>query len=242
MKYFVAFLCVLITPLSFAENKTQNWDYKNPSLWGEIPDFKTCKTGKEQSPINIQIAHVKKIIAPLEINYQASRAEVINNGHTIQVNLNNGGSFSVNHQAYELVQFHFHTPSEEKINGQQYPMVAHLVHKNPEGHLAVIALLMKEGKENKALKEIFEHLPAHQDINKELNHEFNTKILLPERLNYFGFHGSLTTPPCSEGVLWHVIKQPIELSKTQIQSFKSVVKSNARPVQALNGRSVQESN
>lgn len=242
MKYFVAFLCLLITPLSFAENKTQRWDYKNPSSWGEIAEFKTCKTGKEQSPINIETSHVKKVMAPLEINYQASHAEVINNGHTIQVNLKNAGSFSVNHKAYELVQFHFHTPSEEKINGKTYPMVAHLVHKNPEGHLAVIALLIKEGKENTVLKEIFEHLPKNQDVKKELSNEFNTKILLPQALNYYGFQGSLTTPPCSEGVLWHVIKKPIELSKTQIQSFKSVVKSNARPVQALNERSVQESN
>lgn len=242
MKYFVTFLCLLMTSASFAESKTQNWDYKNPSLWGEVPDFQTCKLGQEQSPINIKTSHLKKIMVPLEINYQSSNAEVINNGHTIQVNLKNGGSFSVKNKSYELLQFHFHTPSEEKINDKNYPMVAHLVHKNNEGHLAVIALLIKEGKENKTLKEIFEHLPTEQNEKKDIHGELDAKNLLPGQLNYYGFHGSLTTPPCSEGVLWHVIKKPIELSKTQIQSFKSIFKSNARPVQALNGRSIIESN
>ena len=238
---FLASLSLVNT--SFAEdNKPHHWTYGEVKEWGEVPEFETCKLGKEQSPINIIKKDVKKSDLPaIETNYESSKAEIVNNGHTIQINLAAGGSAQLRNDEYKLVQFHFHTPSEEKINGKNYPMVAHLVHKNADGHLAVIALLIKEGKENAALKNVFANLPAEEG-KSDLANEINVTDLLPASLKYYGFNGSLTTPPCSEGVAWHVVEKPIELSKAQISAFKKIFKSNARPVQPLNGRVIEESN
>lgn len=238
--FFLASLSLVNT--SFAEDKPHHWTYGEVKEWGETPEFETCKLGKEQSPINIVKKEVKKSDLPaIETHYESSKAEIVNNGHTIQINLAAGGSAKLRNDEYKLVQFHFHTPSEEKINGKNYPMVAHLVHKNADGHLAVIALLIKEGKENAALKNIFANLPAEEG-KSDLADEINVTDVLPASLKYYGFSGSLTTPPCSEGVAWHVVEKPIELSKAQISVFKKIFKSNARPVQPLNGRVIEESN
>ena len=240
MFIFLAFLG--LTNPSFAEDKPHHWTYEEVKEWGEAPEFETCKLGKEQSPINIVKKEVKKSDLPaIETHYDSSKAEIVNNGHTIQINLSAGGSAQLRNSEYKLVQFHFHTPSEEKINGKNYPMVAHLVHKNADGHLAVIALLIKEGKENAALKNIFANLPTEEG-KSDLANAVNVNDILPASLKYYGFNGSLTTPPCSEGVAWHVVEKPIELSKGQIAAFKKIFKSNARPVQPLNGRVVEESN
>lgn len=237
---FLAFLSV-INP-SFAEDKPHHWTYGEVKEWGDVPEFETCKLGKEQSPINIVKKEVKKSDLPaIETHYEPSKSEIVNNGHTIQINLSAGGFAKLRDGEYKLVQFHFHTPSEEMINGKNYPMVAHLVHKNADGHLAVIALLIKQGKENATLKNVFANLQADEG-KRDLVDEINVTNLLPASLKYYGFKGSLTTPPCSEGVAWHVLEKPIELSKAQIAAFKKIFKSNARPVQQLNGRVVEESN
>ena len=184
---------------------------------------------------------VKKSDLPaIKTHYESSKAEIVNNGHTIQINLAAGGSAQLRIDEYELVQFHFHTPSEEKINGKGYPMVAHLVHKNADGHLAVIALLIKEGKENSGLKNVFANLPAEEG-KSDLADQINMTDVLPVSMKYYGFNGSLTTPPCSEDIAWHVVEKPIELSKVQISAFKKIFKNNSRPVQPLNGRVVEES-
>ena len=240
MFVFLAFLSV--TNPSIAEDKPHHWTYGEVKEWGDAPEFETCKLGKEQSPINIVKKEVKKSDLPaIETHYESSKAEIVNNGHTIQINFTAGGSARLRNDDYKLVQFHFHTPSEEKINGKNYPMVAHLVHKNADGHLAVIALLIKEGKENVALKNVFANLPR-EESKSDLADEINVTDVLPASLKYYGFNGSLTTPPCSEGVAWHVVEKPMELSKAQINAFKKIFKSNARPVQPLNGRVVEESN
>ena len=148
---------------------------------------------------------------------------------------------SLSNGNYKLLQFHFHTPSEEKIDGKSFPMVAHLVHKNEAGNLAVIGVLFKAGKENAALKEIFAKLPAAEG-KEPLADKFDATALLPSSLAYFSFNGSLTTPPCSEGVSWHVLKTPVEMSPKQISAFKKIFKMNARPVQPLNDRKVIEVN
>ncbi|MBJ7313233.1 carbonic anhydrase [Rugamonas sp. CCM 8940] len=224
--------------------KPAHWSYSghgDPAHWSELqPDFASCKLGKEQSPIDIRDA-AKAELPALGFSYAAGRAEVVNNGHTIQVNVGDGNSAKLGGADYKLLQFHFHTPSEEKVNGKAYPLVAHMVHKNAEGKLAVVAVLFSEGKENPLLKKVFAKMPRQADGKAELAEPLNPADLLPAAQGYYAFMGSLTTPPCSEGVRWQVLKQPLEISKDQLATFRKLYPMNARPVQALNGRSLQQS-
>lgn len=218
-----------------------HWSYSGKSdakHWGDMqPDYVGCKLGKEQSPIDIRRA-TKADLPAIGFDYANGPAEVINNGHTIQVNLAAGGKAKLASGDHELLQFHFHTPSEEKINGKAYPMVAHLVHRSGEGKLAVVAVLFKLGKENPVLTRVFSAMPQKADEKAVLEGGMNVADLLPAKQAYYAFMGSLTTPPCSEGVRWHVLKQPVELSKAQLVAFKKLYPMNARPVQPLNGRAV----
>jgi carbonic anhydrase len=227
-----------------AAHHPAHWGYSGENganHWGSMePGFALCKNGKEQSPININMAGTGKPSA-IDFGYAQSGAEVINNGHTIQVNLANGGAIKLDGSDYTLLQFHFHTPSEEKIGGKSYPMVAHLVHKSAAGQLAVVAVLFELGDENQALKPIFSALPAKAAETTKLMSGFNTMSILPAYKGHYKFMGSLTTPPCSEGVHWQVMKQRVELSKQQLESFRKLYPMNARPVQPLHGRKVEES-
>lgn len=226
------------------DTPTAHWSYEGmqgAKYWGSMePGFSLCKSGKEQSPIDITMDGASKP-TPIEFGYTQGSAEVINNGHTIQVNLATGGSIKLDGVDFTLVQFHFHTPSEEKIRGKAYPMVAHLVHKSAAGQLAVVAVLFEEGDENQALKAVFSGLPAKEGETVKLASGFNAKDILPAYKGYYKFIGSLTTPPCSEGVRWQVLKQRVELSKGQLAAFRKLYKMNARPVQPLHGRKVDES-
>jgi carbonic anhydrase len=157
----------------------------------------------------------------------------------VQVNLEQGGTVHLESGDYKLVQFHFHTPSEEKVNGKRYPLVAHLVHKNDAGELAVVAVLFKEGHPNAALKEVFGELPAAAGEKHALGAPIDVASALPAHHAYYAYTGSLTTPPCSEGVRWQVLKEPVEVSKQQLAAFHKLYTMNARPVQPLNGRVVK---
>jgi len=248
-KLTVAILCgTLAVASAFAaddkKGEAPHWGYEGhaaPAKWGDLqPDFATCKLGAEQSPIDIRGA-AKADLPALGLAYTPGAAEVVNNGHTIQVNLSAGGTATLPTGAYQLLQFHFHTPSEEKIAGKSYPLVAHLVHRNAEGKLAVVAVLFKEGKENAALAPVFAAMPSKAEDKASLKDGFNASALLPAKLGYYAFVGSLTTPPCSEGVRWQVLKDPVEISKAQLASFRKLYAMNARPVQPLGKRVVQES-
>lgn len=178
----------------------------------------------------------------LNLAYKPSALKVVNNGHTVQVNYDAGSKATLATGAYDLVQFHFHTPSEEQVNGKSFDMVWHLVHKNAEGKLAVVAVLVKEGQANDVIGAIGPNLP--KETNKEAvvaGTTVDINKLLPADRHYYHYQGSLTTPPCSEGVSWHVLKTPVEASKAQIAQFKALFGVNARPVQSLNGRKLQES-
>jgi carbonic anhydrase len=220
-----------------------HWDYRGeagPQAWGTLDaSFAGCKLGHEQSPIDIHGAH-KAHLAPLALDYHATAGEIVNNGHTVQVNLTDAGALTIAGVPYKLVQFHFHTPSEEHINGKAYPMVAHLVHKSEDGKLAVVAVLLKQGKANAALKPVFDGLPQAADEKAALAEPFNVADLLPADHGYYKFMGSLTTPPCSEGVQWQVLKQPVEVSRDQIRMFQKLYKANARPIQPLFKRTVEQ--
>lgn len=235
-------LTLAATPL-FAEEHA-HWGYKghgNPGHWAELnPDFKACAIGKHQSPINIETRKVKSGDLPsLSLAYSAGEAEVINNGHTIQVNLKAGGDMVLDGKHFHLLQFHFHTPSEEKINGKAYPLVAHFVHKDDDGNIAVIAQLFTVGKENAALKPVFASLPGKQGERTALAEALDPAAVLTSELGRYVFAGSLTTPPCSEEVRWQVLKTPVTLSRAQLKAFQHLYPMNARPVQPLNDRVVQ---
>jgi len=221
-----------------------HWDYEGhggAAHWAELdPAFKTCSLGKHQSPIDIDSRKVAKVPSapPLAIHYTSGPGMVVNNGHTIQVNLASPGTITLGGTEYKLLQFHFHTPSEEKIDGRDYPLVAHLVHKSAQGQLAVIAVLFELGKENAALKPVFDLLPPNEGASVQLEAGINPANLLPADRGHYSFAGSLTTPPCSEEVRWQVLKTPVEFSAAQFASFKKLYAMNARPVQPLNGRKV----
>ncbi len=220
------------------------WEYtghKGAAHWGEIDAaFAECASGHQQSPINIDKT-VKAALPALSFHYGHAAPTIWNNGHTVQVNVPAGNTLEVGGQRYELLQFHFHTPSEEHIKGKPEPMVAHFVHKNEAGELGVVAVLIRAGRSNAALAPVFEHLPRVGEKVTVDELSLDLGAVLPKSLGYYDFAGSLTTPPCSEGVHWMVLKEPVTLSARQIASFRKLVGKNARPVQPLNARVVQES-
>lgn len=241
----IAALTLGATLTARAEGTPAHWSYAEhggAAQWAELDkSFETCKLGKNQSPIDIVTKGVKPAAAdvkPVSFAYTAGAGEVVNNGHTIQVNLPASGSITLDGTEYKLLQFHFHTPSEEKVDGKAYPLVAHLVHKSAEGKLAVVAVLFKQGKENATLKPVFAKLPAKEGDKVALEGTLDVGALLPVDHAYFSFPGSLTTPPCSEEVRWQVLKTPVEISGAQLAAFRKLYKMNARPVQPLNDRQV----
>ena len=219
-----------------------HWGYSGhgPSAWGEVPGAEACKLGKLQSPIDIRDAR-KSALSPLDLHYRKGAATIVDNGHTVQVDLADGGFMNVGGVPYKLVQFHFHAPSEERVAGKGYPMVVHLVHKAEDGKLAVVAVLLKQGKADAALAPVFAAMPHDHGKPKALPAALDVAELLPADKGYFRYTGSLTTPPCSEGVAWHVLKQPVEVSKAQVEAFRKHYRMNARPVQPLNDRVVEQS-
>jgi carbonic anhydrase len=236
---------LVATALVAMQETPAHWSYKapeGPAQWASLsPDYETCGIGKDQSPIDIRDPKASDLPA-IRFHYQRSPLTIIDNGHTIQINYQPGSTISVGDAKYELQQFHFHHPSEEQIDGKLHAMVAHLVHKNKDGKLAVIAVLLEPGAENELVRSLWEHLPPAKE--KEVTFDdvtIDATNLLPQDRTYYTFVGSLTTPPCTEGVTWFVLKNPMTLSNAQIEQFARIYPLNARPVQPLNGRLVQAS-
>ncbi len=220
-----------------------HWSYSGdtgPAHWGELsPEYAACSQGKEQSPVNITDAQHSKL--PLiEFNYQPSALAVINNGHTIQVNYAPGSSITIDGKTYTLVQFHFHHLSETTVKGKHAPLEGHLVHKSADGKLAVVAVLFDEGRANPAITTVWSNLPKQEgDENNPSGVEVNASQLLPDKRDYYTFPGSLTTPPCTEGVTWLVMAHKMTASKEQIDAFAALYPDNYRPVEPLNGRKIE---
>jgi carbonic anhydrase len=234
----------LITTAAVAEGPA-HWSYQGsagPAKWGDLElGFETCRTGKYQSPIDIQESAVTKAdLAPIQFEYKPSPLAIIDNGHTIQVNYAPGSGISVRGKRYALAQFHFHKPSEEKINGKVSDMVAHLVHRSPTGKLIVIAVLLRKGAGNPLIETLWANLPPKKNEERVVeNVQIDVNQLLPAAKRYYTFKGSLTTPPCTEDVTWFVLRDPITVSSQQIAEFGKIYPMNARPVQPLHGRVVQ---
>jgi carbonic anhydrase len=227
-----------------ASGGDHHWGYAGhggPAEWSAMsPEFATCKLGRHQSPIDIRAAKTEDLPA-IRFDYKAAPLDVVDNGHTIQVNYAPGSWIEVGGARYDLVQFHFHKPSEEKIDGKAHAMVAHLVHKNAEGKLAVVAVLLDGGGSNATIDAIFKHLPAEKEKAVEVpGVSIDASTLLPKDRGYYTFEGSLTTPPCSEDVRWLVLKSPLRIENSEIAAFAKVYPMNARPTQPTNGRPIEQ--
>ncbi|MBE7414711.1 MAG: carbonic anhydrase family protein [Deltaproteobacteria bacterium] len=225
--------------LTAADKHGPHWAYEGehgPEHWGHVSkEFQACSEGKTQSPIDLSNA-APEALPKIEFRYDSSRLNIVNNGHTVQVNYDGGSSIAVDGSEYKLVQFHFHTPSEHTVDGKSYGNEMHLVHKNDKGQLAVVGVLVEEGDENKAYSTIWSNLPAKAGEERSVEASINAGELIPSESGYFTYAGSLTTPPCSESVKWIVLKSPVQMSAAQIKEIRDIMNKNNRPVQPLNER------
>jgi len=243
------------------EVHAHHWSYfdgpEGPENWGNLSkDNLACLKGKSQSPININIDRaVKAQLNPIEFIYRPSPLSIIDNGHTIMVNYGEGSNLMVDGRQYRLIQFHFHKPSEEAINGERTDMVAHLVHQHHDGSLAVVAVLMSTTKpassrkywwgddsikENAFINTLWNNVPLVKGKTDTPGVMIDINQMLPADKSYFTYMGSLTTPPCSENVLWLVLKTPIYVSDDQVKNFDRMYQMNARPLQPKGDRLVKE--
>ncbi|OGP03765.1 MAG: hypothetical protein A2Z93_13610 [Curvibacter sp. GWA2_64_110] len=234
------------TPHKDSHGHDVHWAYEGeggPDAWGQLkPEYKTCALGKRQSPIHIQESNTLQGPAEaIQFSYQPSSGTVVNNGHTIQVDVVGDNSINVRGSNYKLLQFHFHHPSEEHINHKVYSMVVHLVHRNIEGQLAVVAVLLDPGAANGLINKVWTYMPLDAgDTVRMPAGLLDLNELLPKDQRYYQFLGSLTTPPCTEGVLWLVLKQPTTVSAEQLKLFRQLYPNNARPVQPVNSRPIRD--
>ena len=224
------------------DHAAPHWRYdgaQGPQHWGDLePGFRTCATGRQQSPIDIPGGDTVPL-TPIRFHYEATPLAIVHNGHTVQVNYAPGSHMDLDGTRYHLLQFHFHSPSEHTLAGQPAPMEVHFVHRSDAGGLAVIGVLFDVGGRNAALQEIWNFMPREQAPEHRYDKLMvNARDLLPDTLTHVRYAGSLTTPPCSEGVRWHVMDQHLTASRAQIDRFLEAVSPNARPPQAVNGRTL----
>ena len=216
------------------------WGYETengPEVWGQLsPEYALCAEGTHQSPIDI-VNPTPAELPALVFNYQPAVLNIHNTGHTIEVAYPSGSWIEVDGTRYQLLQFHFHAPSEHTVGGQPFDMEMHLVHKSEAGTLAVVGVLIESGLDNVGFTSIWHQLPSVPGESQRIEGLiFNAIDLLPGTRNTYRYDGSLTTPPCSEEVKWFVLTTPIEMSEAQISAFKAIIHNNNRPVQPLNGR------
>jgi len=223
----------------------KHWGYigeESPEHWGYLkPEYKMCTEGKNQSPINIRSTKRTPML-PLKIKYATGSIDFVNNGHTVQVNFKEGSELYIDKKIYKLKQFHFHTPSENTLSKKHFPMEAHLVHATDDGELAVISIMYSGGfNDNPFISKFINKLPLTKGSKNSLVKEnLNAFDMMPEDKHFYRFNGSLTTPPCSEGVLWLILKNPVPISNAQISKFQNVLNHNNRPVQPINARTILE--
>ena len=244
MKHFLAGLVLLSTSLS----TYADWGYSapnGPAQWGNLPGYSLCSTGADQSPIAIESGEVAGIrnafpdqsLQLLAPQWMDSQVEIVNNGHTIQMNYSAGSQIEFDAKDYELKQFHFHSPSEHLLNERQYPLEVHFVHRTASGDILVVGVFFQEGQANPQLSKLWKNAPVIPETTVQTAEVLNALDLLPVSKEYFTYTGSLTTPPCSEGVRWIVMKEPMEASIDQLQFLQRTLGfTNNRPAQPLDGR------
>ena len=225
-----------------------HWSYQGaagPQTWGGLkPEFTLCGSGQRQSPIDIR-GGLAVDLEPVRFNYRPTPFAVIDNGHTVQANLAPGNHVEVGGKRFDLVQFHFHRPSEERIDGRQFEMSVHLVHKDDQGKLAVVAVLIDKTADSAlpqpAIQKVWNNLPLEKGEESGARVQLDPAEILPGDRRYFTYMGSLTTPPCSEGVQWVVMRQPVSMTPEQIELFARMYPMNARPIQQASGRRILQS-
>ncbi|HHD57188.1 MAG TPA: carbonic anhydrase family protein [Desulfobulbaceae bacterium] len=219
-----------------------HWSYTGevaPAHWSEIDAaYEMCAKGMNQSPIDLT-GFVEADLAPITFHYTGLATEIVNNGHTIQANYTAGSTIEAAGKIFQLKQFHFHSPSENTINGESFPLEAQFVHEAEDGSLAVVSVLFQIGEENEALARLWKQMPRKAGEKAAMASQVRAQDLMPEDRAYYRYNGSLTTPPCTEGVLWLVMKQPLTISKAQVDEFIHVMHHyNNRPVQPIHARPV----
>jgi carbonic anhydrase len=228
-----------------ATSAAPHWSYAGntgPQHWGALqPDFKVCQLGLEQTPVDLK-GGIKGEPGTVALDYKPLPLRILNNGHTIQVNADTGCSCAIGDTKYDLLQFHFHHPSEHLLSGKAFDLECHFVHKSSAGALAVVGVFIKPGEKNDALAPLFDAMPSKEGPEMKAAGTIDPSALLPKSGGYFRYMGSLTTPPCSEGLTWTVFREPIEASPDQIKKFASLFPNNARPVQNQNRRLLIEAN
>jgi carbonic anhydrase len=239
-------MCMLaLAPVMAQSVGAPHWEYsgeQGPANWGKLRrDYAICDLGQRQSPIDIVETHKQKL-PEIQFQYRSAPLRLVNDGHTVRVRMANGSRIVLGKDSYALQQFHFHVPGGDRIQGREYGMAAHFVHKSSAGRLAVVVVLFRQGGENAALASLWPKIPARAD-GERLFPEFTLDAtqLLPAARGYYAYEGSLTAPPCTEGVYWMVLKQPLELSAEQLARYSKMFPNNSRPVQPLHGRVVKES-
>lgn len=235
---------LLVTGPSFAADEGTHWGYtghESPEKWGELsPNYALCSSGKNQSPIDV-VDTISGELPALNLDYKAVKAEIVNNGHTIQVNFkDDANKLSLNGNTFTLKQFHFHTPSENRIQGKSFPLEVHFVHADSNNNLAVLGLLYEVGAENAQLSPVWAAMPKEAGQPIALKAQINPAEMLPEALDYYRFNGSLTIPPCSEGVNWLLLKNTVSASEAQVKAIEAIMGNNSRPPQAVNARVILE--
>lgn len=226
------------------EPKTPHWSYSGafgPQFWGNLDEkYSQCKSGKMQSPINLVWKKPEVEGSSVALNYKESKLHISNSGNGLAIKLDAGSFLNHNDKMYELKSIDFHNESEHQLSGKSFPVEMHLMHESTDGKKAIVAVFFKQGKEHSVFSKILEKLPANKGSeHSEPGFVYTPSVLLPSKLHHYSYMGSLTVPPCSEGVQWLVLNTPVELSSAQIDKIKSVYAGNKRPIQPLNGRSYQ---
>jgi carbonic anhydrase len=240
---------VVLAPAGAQAQWKTAWQYEGaigPAHWGDLdPAYATCKVGKEQSPVDIRNAKQARLPAIRFENKSGPLKYLVNNGYSIRVNYHSPGSgdfLIVGNKRYQLTQFHFHHPSEEYIHGKPYAMALHLMYEASDGKVAGVTVLLKAGSANGTIQKIWEHMPTTKGKEEEIpGVQINPAGMLPRDDAYYTYMGSQTAPPCTEGVVWFVLKTPVNISTEQINAFAKLYPHDVRPVQPLNGRIVKES-
>jgi carbonic anhydrase len=238
----VALMCS--ASLSTAQTAA-NWNYfgkTGPLGWGKLdPSFKACSNGHEQSPLDIRGVHLNKSLQPIEFHYLAGSETLENNGRTIVVRVNHGSYIVAGGTRYNLVQYEFRTPSEEAVKGRLTDMSVQFLHRSADGQMAIVAVRMIENQDapNAVLATLFSQLPRKSGDTVKIADLINPGGYLPADRAYWTYMGSLTTPPCTEGVRWFVFQQPVALSRTQLRSYTSLFRMNTRPLQDAHGREIE---
>lgn len=229
-----------IVSLSLA-SKGSSWSYSGetgPDHWGDLEHSSVCANGVNQTPINLK-DFIDAELEDISFTYKSKAKNFINNGHTVQVNFEKGNSFTVEGKTFNLIQYHFHTPSENNIMDKSFPMEVHLVHADTDGNLAVIGVMFEEGDENPGLAKILKAVPEKSGDKNIIKDDVFPTDLLPKERGYYRFNGSLTTPPCSENVHWFIMKESISISKEQLKVLEKVMHApNNRPIQPTNARPI----